>query len=93
MFTRRKLFTALTLTVLSVGAIAAEQESQLVENTDTLVSKAFADTQRDLSLGVTFDVLEATQAMEVIEANDVFMVAETTENTQKAINPIDNNDA
>ncbi len=93
MFTRRKLLTALMATVLSVGAIAAEQDANLVEQADTLISNAFENTQRDLSLGVTFDVLEATQAMEVKQADKVFIVAENAERTEKAINPTINNDA
>lgn len=93
MFTRRKLLTALMATVLSVGVIAAEQDANLVEQADTLISNAFENTQRDLSLGVTFDVLEATQAMEVKQADKVFIVAENAERTEKAINPTNNNDA
>lgn len=78
MFTGRKLFTALTLATSVMSASAFANDSNLITHTNLIVDSAVMDVKQNLELGVTYDVLTASNAFEpeVDETNT--LVAEVT---------------
>lgn len=92
MFTGRKLFTALTLATSVMSASAFANDSNLITHTNLIVDSAVMDVKQNLELGVTYDVLTASNAFEpeVDEANT--LVAEITITNIEPVS-LDDNDA
>ena len=92
MFTGRKLFTALTLATSVMSASAFANDSNLIAHTIFIVDSAVIDVKQNLELGVTYDVLTASNAFEpeVDETNT--LVAEITITNIEPVS-LDDNDA
>lgn len=94
MFTIKNLFTALTLTTaMTTAALADESTNNLELQTNYLVANALYEVQQDMTLGVTYDVLSASNDFEPISENQETLVAEITITPMKNIVISDNNDA
>lgn len=94
MFTFKNLFTALTLTTaVTTAAFADEPMSNLELQTNYLVATALNEVQQDMTLGVTYDVLSASNDFEPLNQNQETLVAEITITPIQKTVTSNNNDA
>lgn len=94
MFTIKKSFTALTLAVAFTNTALAEAPKNNLElHTDYLVQSALVDAKQDMTLGVTYDVLTASNNFEPMASDSDTLVAEITITTLKPSVASEDNDA
>lgn len=77
MFTVRKCFTALSIGVVLSTPVMAKTAPELETQTDVLVAYALEAAQQDLNLGVTYDVLDASNALATTDTQAASLMAET----------------
>lgn len=94
MFTVRRLLTALAITATASGSAFAAQENETILHlmTDAMVSQSVYETQSELEVGVTYDVLTASHQFDPEEESGELVAEVTITNIDKA-SPGDNNDA
>ena len=95
MFTNKKLLTALILSTAftATTAMADEPTSNLLSQTDYLVTSAMAEVKQDMTIGITYDVLTASHTFEPNAAEASTLIADITITPMKSDEFQSDNDA
>ena len=95
MFTNKKLLTALILSTAftATTAMADEPTSNLLSQTDYLVTSAMAEVEQDMTIGITYDVLTASHTFEPNAAEASTLIADITITPMKSDEFQNDNDA
>ncbi|VEL95439.1 hypothetical protein ALT761_00391 [Alteromonas sp. 76-1] len=95
MFTNKKLLTALILSTAftATTAMADEPTSNLLSQTDYLVTSAMAEVKQDMTIGITYDVLTASHTFEPNAAEASTLIADITITPMKSDEFQNDNDA
>ena len=95
MFTNKKLLTALILSTAftATTAMADEPTSNLLSQTDYLVTSAMAEVKQDMTIGIKYDVLTASHTFEPNAAEASTLIADITITPMKSDEFQNDNDA